>query len=57
MGIVADIGTLQRLEKVVNKGLARQTAFTGERFGSKMAEKMGLVNEVYANQVGCWGGW
>merc|ERR1719223_993526 len=49
LGIVADIGTLQRLENVVSKGLARQAAFTGERFDAKMAEKMGLVNAVYAN--------
>eukprot|EP00008_Paramoeba_atlantica_P007799 CAMPEP_0201489678 /NCGR_PEP_ID=MMETSP0151_2-20130828/23300_1 /ASSEMBLY_ACC=CAM_ASM_000257 /TAXON_ID=200890 /ORGANISM="Paramoeba atlantica, Strain 621/1 / CCAP 1560/9" /LENGTH=270 /DNA_ID=CAMNT_0047875355 /DNA_START=30 /DNA_END=842 /DNA_ORIENTATION=+ len=50
IAITADIGTLQRIEKVCHKGFARQAAFTGGRFDAAQAEKSGFVNSVYDTQ-------
>lgn len=47
IGIVADLGTLQRLPKIVPEGIARQVAYTGERLSAERAHHFGLVNEVY----------
>ncbi len=47
LGIVADVGTLQRLPKLVPDGIARELAYTGRRFDAAEAREMGLVNRVY----------
>jgi len=52
IGIVADVGTLQRIQKVTTKGIARELAFTGDRLTSQRALACGLVNYVYENKVG-----
>lgn len=49
LGIVADVGTLQRLPKIVPEGIAREWAFTGKKFGADIAMKYNLVNEVFEN--------
>jgi enoyl-CoA hydratase len=46
LGIVADIGTLQRLPKIVGEGRAREWAFTGKVFNALEAQRAGLINEV-----------
>jgi enoyl-CoA hydratase len=46
IGMAADLGSLQRLPKVVPQGLARQMAFTGERLEAARALAGGLVNAV-----------
>lgn len=46
IGMVADLGSLQRLPKVVPQGLARQMAYTGERVDAARALAGGLVNAV-----------
>lgn len=46
IGMAADLGSLQRLPKVVPQGLARQMAFTGERLDAARALGTGLVNAV-----------
>jgi enoyl-CoA hydratase len=46
IGMAADLGSLQRLPKVVPQGLARQMAFTGERLDAARALAGGLVNAV-----------
>ena len=43
LGIVADIGTLQRLPLLVGEGVARELSFTGRLFTGKEAKDMGLV--------------
>eukprot|EP01121_Diplochlamys_sp_Union-15-3_P000078 TRINITY_DN1006_c0_g1_i1.p1 TRINITY_DN1006_c0_g1~~TRINITY_DN1006_c0_g1_i1.p1 ORF type:complete len:125 (+),score=29.33 TRINITY_DN1006_c0_g1_i1:140-514(+) len=48
--MVADIGTLQRLGRVIGKGIAREMAFTGEPLGSERAYHFGLVNTVYPDK-------
>lgn len=47
IAIVADVGTLQRITKVVGKGMAREMAFTGCKLPSDRALRCGLVNEVF----------
>jgi enoyl-CoA hydratase len=47
IGMTADVGTLQRLPKLVGEGIARQWAYTGERVPAQRAKEVGLVNEVY----------
>lgn len=46
LGIVADIGTLQRLPKIVGEGRAREWALTGKLFNAHDAQRAGLINEV-----------
>jgi enoyl-CoA hydratase len=50
LAIVADVGTLQRLPRLVGEGLARELAFTGRAFDGNEAHTMGLVNQVFADQ-------
>jgi enoyl-CoA hydratase len=47
LGITADVGTLQRLPKLVPDGIARELAYTGRRFDATEAREIGLVNRVY----------
>jgi len=46
IGMMADIGVLQRLPKIVPQGVARQMAYTGERLSAERALAAGLVNAV-----------
>jgi enoyl-CoA hydratase len=47
VGLVADVGTLQRLPKLVPDGIARELTYTGRRFDAAEAKEIGLVNRVY----------
>jgi enoyl-CoA hydratase len=46
IAMVADVGTLQRLTRIVGDGAARDLIFTGRDFGAAHAREIGLVNEV-----------
>ena len=46
MAIVADIGTLQRLPRIVSDGIARELVYTGRDFDAQYAQKIGLINRV-----------
>lgn len=46
MGLVADIGSLQRLPAIVGSGAVAEMAYTGSDFDAAWAERKGLVNEV-----------
>ena len=46
IGMMADLGVLQRLSKIVPQGVAREMAYTGERVGAERALQIGLVNRV-----------
>lgn len=50
IGIVADLGTLQRLPKLIPAGIVREYAFSGRRLPAARARELGLVNEVYVDQ-------
>jgi len=45
-GMTADLGTLQRLPKLVPQGVVRELAYTGRRLTAERAREVGLVNEV-----------
>lgn len=47
VGLVADVGTLQRLPRIVGEGHARELAFTGRRVDGREAAQMRLVNRCY----------
>lgn len=46
IGMAADIGTLQRLPKLIPAGIARDLALTGRRFSAQDAERWGLCSQV-----------
>lgn len=46
LGVIADIGTLQRLPYIIGHGWFRELALTGRDFGSAEALKMGLITRV-----------
>lgn len=50
IGMTADVGTLQRLPRLVPEGIVRELAYTGRRLSAAKALQVGLVNEVYPNQ-------
>ncbi|HUV57327.1 MAG TPA: crotonase/enoyl-CoA hydratase family protein [Acidimicrobiales bacterium] len=47
VAIVADIGTLQRLPRIVSAGHVAELAFTGKDIGADRARAIGLVNSVH----------
>ena len=49
IGMTADVGTLQRLPKLIPEGVARELAYTGDRMPAERAKDVGLVNEVFAD--------
>ncbi len=46
IGMTADVGTLQRLPKIIPEGLARELAYLGDTLDAHRADRMGLVNGV-----------
>ena len=46
IGMAADVGSLQRLPKIVPQAVAREMAYTGERMNAERALAVGLVNAV-----------
>ncbi len=49
LGMTADVGTLQRLGRLVGDGFAREMAYTGRRVPAARAYEAGLVQQVYAD--------
>jgi enoyl-CoA hydratase len=48
IGMVADVGTLQRLPKLIgHQGLVRELAYTGRKVDALEAQAIGLVNRVF----------
>ena len=47
LAMTADLGTLQRLPKLISMGLVKELAYTGRRMPAEEAMKAGLVNNVY----------
>ncbi|GAB2241973.1 hypothetical protein Droror1_Dr00018748 [Drosera rotundifolia] len=47
LGIVADLGTLQRLPGIIGYGNAAEMAVTGRRVGAREAKEMGMVSRVF----------
>lgn len=47
LAMMADLGSLQRLPRLLPVGIVRELAFTGEPLSAARAKQCGLVNEVY----------
>lgn len=47
IAMVADVGSLQRLPRLVGEGVARELIYTGRTFQGREAALMGLVNASY----------
>jgi len=47
IGMVADVGTLQRLPKLVPLAVVKELAYTGRRLPAQKALAYGLVNELF----------
>ncbi|MEM7215223.1 MAG: crotonase/enoyl-CoA hydratase family protein [Pseudomonadota bacterium] len=50
IGMTADVGTLQRLPKLIAPALVRELAFTGRRFTAQEAHHWGLVNSLHSDR-------
>lgn len=49
MGMAADVGTLQRLPRIIGDGMLRELAFTGRTIDGEEAHRIGLVNRTFAD--------
>ena len=47
IGMVADVGTLQRLPRLIGEGMVRELAYTGRRFDATEAKALQFVNRVF----------
>jgi enoyl-CoA hydratase len=50
IGMVADVGTLQRLPKLIPLGVVKELAYTGRRLPAQKALALGLVSELFDSQ-------
>lgn len=50
MGLVADIGTMQRLPKIIPYGIAAEMAYTGRKVSGAEAKSIGLANNCYPDK-------
>lgn len=51
IGMFADVGTLQRLPRLIPEGIARELAYTGEALSPERAERLGLLNAVFEDEA------
>ncbi len=53
IGMVADVGTLQRLPKLMPLAVVKELAYTGRRLPADAARQYGLVNAVFESPEAC----
>ena len=51
IGMTADVGTLQRLPKIIPEGVVRELAYTGRDMDAEEARELGFVNRVFENRA------
>ena len=51
IGMTADVGTLQRLPKLIPEGVCRELAYTGRRMPAAEAKAVGLGHEGFADHA------
>jgi len=56
IGMTADVGTLQRLPRIVPDGVAREMAYRGQRLPADRAYQVGLTQEVFDDHESLVGG-
>ncbi len=57
IGMVADVGTLQRLPKLIPLGVVKELAYTGRRLPAVRAQALGLVNEIFDSHAATVAWW
>jgi enoyl-CoA hydratase len=50
IGMAADVGTLQRLPRLIPDGVVRELAYTGRNMDAEEAKVLGFVNGVYTDR-------
>lgn len=50
LAMMADLGVLQRLPKLIPDGVVRELAFTGDRLQAERALQLGLLNNVFETE-------
>lgn len=50
IGMVADVGTLQRLPRLIGEGIVRELAFTGRTMDAGEALSLGLANRIFSSR-------
>ena len=50
IGMTADVGTLQRLPRIIPDGVVRELAYTGRNMTAEEARDVGFVNQVFDNR-------
>lgn len=50
IGMTADVGTLQRLPKIIPEGVVRELAYTGRNMNAEEARALGFVNKVFSDR-------
>ncbi len=50
IGMTADVGTLQRLPRIIPDGVVRELAYTGRNMNAEEAREVGYVNRVYGDR-------
>ena len=56
IGMTADVGTLQRLPRLIGEGMARELAYTGRSVSGGEAASMRLVNRVFDTREALYAG-
>jgi enoyl-CoA hydratase/carnithine racemase len=51
VAITADLGTLQRLIRLIPEGIVRELAYTGRRMEAEEALRLGLVNRIESDRA------
>ena len=51
VGMAADVGTLQRLPRLVGEAVARELAYTGRTVDGREAQALGLVNRCFDDEA------
>ncbi len=54
VAMVADLGSLQRIAKIIGEGLVREMAFTASDIEAERACRMHLVNEIFDDREALW---
>ncbi len=50
IGMTADVGTLQRLPKIIPDAIVRELAYTGRTMSANEAREVGFINRVYTDK-------
>jgi enoyl-CoA hydratase len=51
IGMMADVGTLQRMPKQLPDAVVRELAYTGDRLSAERAERLGFVNGLFEDKA------